>query len=134
MKDLVLVNGVFDVLHLGHVKSLKKASKYGDLIVAINSDASVKRLKGYNRPINNQKDRKEFLSYFDFIEKVVVFNENDVCNLLRLLKPKIWVKSGYTLETIKREEWAVAKELGIKIKLLPKYKDLSTSKILEKYE
>lgn len=128
----VLVNGCFDVIHLGHLKSLKKASKLGKLIVAINSDKSIKQLKGPGRPINNEKDRKEFLEFLSFIYKVIIFNEVNVCNVLKKIKPSIWAKSGYNDKTIDQEEKEMARSLGIKIVYLPLIKGHSSTNIINK--
>lgn len=101
-KTIALTNGCFDILHIGHARYLKQAKELADiLIVGINSDSSVKQLKGENRPINNENDRAELLSYFEFIDYVVIFNEKTADNLLLSIKPDIYVKGGdYTKESL----------------------------------
>jgi rfaE bifunctional protein nucleotidyltransferase chain/domain len=101
-KTIALTNGCFDILHIGHARYLKKAKELADiLIVGINSDLSVKKLKGENRPINNENDRAELLSYFEFIDYLVIFTEPTADNLLLSIKPDVYVKGGdYTKESL----------------------------------
>jgi len=92
---VVTVNGCFDVLHVGHIKLLKRAKSFGDyLIVLINSDASVKRLKGADRPINTAQDRAEILRALACVNEVVIFNEDTPLNALNAIQPDIHVKGG----------------------------------------
>ena len=94
-KKLVFTNGCFDILHVGHIKYLQKAKELGDiLIVGLNSDSSVKKLKGENRPINNEKDRAILLSALAFVDFVVIFDEETPYNLIKNLKPNILVKGA----------------------------------------
>lgn len=94
-KKIVFTNGCFDILHVGHVKYLKEARAQGDmLVVGINSDASVKRLKGVERPIQNQSDRGEILAALACVDFVTVFEEDDPRNLIALVKPNVLVKGG----------------------------------------
>ena len=101
-KKIALTNGCFDILHIGHARYLKEAKSLADiLIVGINSDSSVKILKGENRPINNENDRAELLSYFEFIDYLIIFDEKTADNLLLSIKPDIYVKGGdYTKESL----------------------------------
>jgi len=101
-KTIALTNGCFDILHIGHARYLKEAKSLADiLIVGINSDLSVKKLKGENRPINNENDRAELLSYFEFIDYLVIFTESTADNLLLSIKPDVYVKGGdYTKESL----------------------------------
>lgn len=101
-KKIVLTNGVFDILHTGHIKLLKESKLKGDiLIVGLNSDESVKKIKGKFRPINNQEDRKEILKSIKYVDYVEIFNEKNAINLIKITKPDIYVKGGdYTLETL----------------------------------
>lgn len=94
-KMIVFTNGCFDILHRGHLELLKFCKENGNtVIVGLNSDASVKRLKGINRPINSQEDRKYFLESLKFVDKVVVFNEDTPYNLIKKLQPNLIIKGG----------------------------------------
>jgi rfaE bifunctional protein nucleotidyltransferase chain/domain len=94
-KKIVFTNGCFDILHRGHVTYLAEARKLGDLLViGLNSDASVKRLKGPERPINNENDRRYVLSQLKSVDHVEVFTEDTPLNLILTVKPKVLVKGG----------------------------------------
>lgn len=94
-KTIVSTNGCFDILHVGHVRYLQESKKQGDvLIVCVNSDASVKRLKGDSRPINSEADRAEVLAALGCVDYVVVFEEDTPCNLIEIIKPDIHTKGG----------------------------------------
>lgn len=94
-KKIVFTNGCFDILHRGHVTYLSEAKKLGDLLVlGVNSDASVKRLKGPERPINNEKDRAYVLSQLKAVDFVEIFSEDTPLNLILTVKPKVLVKGG----------------------------------------
>ena len=94
-KKIVFTNGCFDVLHTGHVKYLEKAKSFGDiLIIGMNSDESVKRIKGRNRPINSQNDRAYILASIEVVDYVVIFDEDTPLNLIKLINPNILVKGG----------------------------------------
>jgi len=94
-KKIVFTNGCFDILHKGHVTYLSEAKKLGDLlIVGLNSDASVKRLKGNERPINNEDDRKFVLSQLKSVDFVEIFNEDTPLSLIMKIMPRILVKGG----------------------------------------
>ena len=131
-KIIVTTNGVFDILHLGHIKYLEKAKKLGDvLIVAVNSDSSVKQIKGPRRPINNQKARAEVLSALGFVDHIVIFNETVPIKILSEIKPNIHVKGGdYKIEKI-IEKGIVEKNNG-KIVLIPEIKGYSTTDLINK--
>lgn len=100
--NVVFTNGCFDVLHRGHVTYLAKARDLGDcLVVGLNSDASVKRLKGESRPINNENDRALVLAALSFIDYIIIFEEDTPQNLIEQVKPDILVKGGdYKIEDI----------------------------------
>jgi rfaE bifunctional protein nucleotidyltransferase chain/domain len=101
-KKVVFTNGVFDLLHIGHITYLAKAAELGDkLIIGLNSDSSVKRIKGETRPINNQDNRATLLAALFFVDAVVVFEEDDPLNLITALMPDILVKGAdYAIENI----------------------------------
>lgn len=94
-KKIVFTNGCFDILHRGHVTYLSEARKLGDLLViGLNSDASVKRLKGEERPINNEEDRKYVLSQLKSVDFVEIFTEDTPLNLIKKVNPQVLVKGG----------------------------------------
>lgn len=101
-KKIVTTNGCFDILHVGHVRYLKESKKQGDvLIVCLNSDSSVKRLKGDNRPVNNENDRAEILASLECVDYVVLFEEDTPSNLLDIIKTDVHTKGGdYNPETL----------------------------------
>ena len=109
-KKIVFTNGCFDIIHLGHIKLLeecKKLSKNGRVIVGLNSDESVKKLKGKARPVNDQQSRKVILESIKFVDEVIIFKEDTPEDLLSRLKPDILVKGGdYTLEKIVGKQYA----------------------------
>ena len=107
-KKIVFTNGCFDILHRGHVEYLQKAKELGDLLIlGLNSDLSVKRLKGENRPINNEEDRAIILSALECVDYVVIFDEDTPFELIKNLKPDILVKGGdYKLEDVIGREFA----------------------------
>lgn len=103
-KKVVFTNGCFDLLHVGHVRYLAEAKKLGDfLIVGINSDESVKRLKGPTRPIQNQQDRAEILKALEAVDETVIFTEDTPENLIKSIRPDILVKGG---------DWSVDQIVG----------------------
>jgi D-beta-D-heptose 7-phosphate kinase/D-beta-D-heptose 1-phosphate adenosyltransferase len=101
-KKIVFTNGCFDILHSAHIKILQFSKKQGDiLVVGINSDESIKKLKGPERPINNIEERTNILSLFDFIDYIIIFNDDTPYNIIELLKPNILVKgSDYKKEDV----------------------------------
>ena len=123
---VIFTNGVFDILHKGHFELLAEAKSLGDkLIVGINSDASVKRLKGETRPINNVMKRISQLEILPWVDKVVVFEEDTPYELIKQIKPHVIVKGGdYTVETV------VGNDLA-EVHLVPTVEGYSTTKIIE---
>jgi D-glycero-beta-D-manno-heptose 1-phosphate adenylyltransferase len=100
-KKIVFTNGCFDLLHLGHIEYLSKAADLGTLIVGLNSDASVKRIKGAHRPINDEKARAMVLASLSFVEAVVLFDEDTPYELIKTIQPDILVKGNdYKAEEI----------------------------------
>src|SRR5205807_3339551 len=131
-KKLVFTNGVFDILHVGHVRYLQQARELGDaLIVAINSDASARELKGENRPLTKQNDRAEILGALACVDYVSVFDELSPRSLIAELLPDVLVKGGdYSLDQIHgREEVEAA---GGRVVSLPFVEGVSTSQIIER--
>jgi rfaE bifunctional protein nucleotidyltransferase chain/domain len=130
---LVTVNGCFDVLHSGHLDLLEFAATQGDyLIVLLNSDESVKRFKGPNRPINSEKDRARMLLALKCVDEVVVFKEDTPTWWLELLQPAVHVKSKDAIPERVVFEKEIVEEFGGKIVVFQSENKLSTSKILEK--
>jgi rfaE bifunctional protein nucleotidyltransferase chain/domain len=131
---LVVTNGCFDILHLGHVTYLESARTQGDLLlVGINSDASVRDLKGAGRPVNNQQDRAAIVAALQAVDAVCIFSDRSALNFLACSEPDIWVKGGdYTLETVNQEERKAVESHGGKVVLLPIVKGKSTTGLLEK--
>jgi rfaE bifunctional protein nucleotidyltransferase chain/domain len=132
-KTVVFTNGCFDLLHVGHVRYLAAARKLGDvLIVGLNSDGSVRELKGPSRPLNSEEDRAEVLAALEAVDHVVIFGERRASGLIRELRPDIYVKGGdYTPETLDAEEVAVLKEVGAAIEILPLVRGRSTTRLLQ---
>lgn len=130
---LVWTNGCFDVLHKGHEDYLKKASELGDcLIVGLNNDDSVRRLKGKGRPVNNVYYRSEKLDSLDFVDYIFVFEGLDSLDCLRELKPDVYVKGGdYGLESINQDERRLVESYGGSVRIIPVVYDISTTKILD---
>lgn len=133
-KKLVVTNGCFDLLHRGHAEYLSKARKCGDaLLIAINSDESVRAIKGKSRPIVCENDRAYLLSSLMFVDAVVIFNTPKCTNLFLALRPDIYVKGGdYNIDSIDKEERAALLSVGSKIKFIKFIPGLSTTEILRK--
>lgn len=131
-KKIVFTNGCFDFIHLGHVDYLMKAADLGDvLIIGLNSDASVRRLKGTGRPINNEQARAMVLASFSFVTAVVVFDEDTPYELIRHIQPGVLVKGkDYKIEEIAGHDIVLGNGgQVVTIDLLPDY---STSALIEK--
>lgn len=129
-KKIILANGCFDIIHVGHVRYLRDAKSRGDvLIVALNSDKSVKLLKGEGRPLMNELERAEILSSFEFVDYIVIFDEKDVSRVLLELKPHVHAKgSDYTEETVPERE--IVLSYGGEIAICGGKKVRSSSKII----
>lgn len=131
-KKIVTTNGVFDILHIGHIRYLQEAKKLGDvLIVGLNSDSSVKLIKGPKRPINNQEERVEVLAALEFIDYIVVFEEETPVKLLGRIKPDVHVKGrDYDINEIIEKD--TVEKNGGKIELLSLVKEKSTTNLIER--
>ena len=130
-KKIVFTNGCFDILHIGHVEYLKKSKEFGDiLIVGLNSDSSVKKLKGENRPINNEMDRAGVLDELKSVDYVVIFEEDSPVDLLNIIKPDIYTKGAdYTVDTL--PEAPVVLKNGGKIEFIRFVEGKSTTRVVE---
>lgn len=131
-KTIAFTNGVFDILHEGHIAVLSEAASFADLlIVGINSDSSVKKLKGESRPINNENSRALIMVSLIMVDAVVIFEEETPLELIKIIKPDVLIKGGdYTLETM-----VGAKEVldtGGRVELIPIREGFSTTNIIEK--
>lgn len=133
-QKLVFTNGCFDLLHAGHVRYLRQARALGDaLVVALNSDASVRELKGPTRPVNNEEDRAEILMALECVDAVVTFNEPRVTRLIEAIAPHVYAKGGdYTVETLNPEEKAALDAVGAEIRILPLVPGRSTTATLQR--
>ncbi|MDH5718273.1 MAG: D-glycero-beta-D-manno-heptose 1-phosphate adenylyltransferase [Spirochaetia bacterium] len=131
-KKIVFTNGCFDILHSGHLQYLWQASKLGDaLVVAANSDDSVKRLKGKSRPVNTLKDRLLSLSALPFTSVITSFSEDTPIEIIKKIKPDIHVKGGdYKKEDL--PEYSVIKKYKGEVVILPFRKGYSTTDIIKK--
>ena len=130
--SFVVTNGCFDILHVGHVRYLKKTKEYADkLIVMLNSDISVKSIKGENRPINCEEDRAEILSSLSCVDYVVLFDEKSPANLLENIKPNVYTKGAdYTLETLPERD--VVLRNNIKVEFIDFVEGKSTTNVIKK--
>jgi D-glycero-beta-D-manno-heptose 1-phosphate adenylyltransferase len=131
-KKVVFTNGCFDLLHVGHLRYLQQARSLGDqLIVGLNSDQSVKRLKGESRPVQTELDRAEILKGLRCVDEVIIFNEDTPLKLIESIRPDILVKGG---------DWDVSRIVGAdfvmsyggEVKSLPFHQGRSTSNLIEK--
>ena len=131
-KKVVFTNGCFDVLHVGHIHVLRESARLGGyLIVGLNSDASIKRNKGTSRPINNQEDRAEVLRCLNFVDEVIIFDEDTPENLIKKINPEILTKGGdYEKENIVGADYV--QSLGGKVRIIPYLPGKSSSLIIQK--
>ena len=131
-KKIVFTNGCFDIIHAGHVDYLEKAKKLGDiLIVGLNSDLSISKIKGEKRPIIEEKLRKKVLESLKPVDLVIIFNENTPERLIKEIKPDVLVKGGdWSIDNIVGADFV--KSYGGKVKTIDFVYDISTTKIIEK--
>jgi rfaE bifunctional protein nucleotidyltransferase chain/domain len=133
-RKLVVTNGCFDVLHLGHVTYLESARNFGDaLLVGVNGDDATRQLKGSGRPVNSESDRAAVLAALASMDGVCIFAEKVATKFLSAARPDIYVKGGdYTLETLNQDERRAVEQAGGKIVIIPFVPGKSTTALLEK--
>lgn len=133
-KTMVMTNGCFDLLHVGHISYMQAARKLGDeLWVLINSDDSVRALKGPTRPIESEAERAYCLAALSCIDRVVIFNSPRITEEIKRLKPDIYTKAGdYTIETLHAGEREAFQSVGTDIQFLPFLEGFSTTKMIDK--
>ena len=133
-RKAVMTNGVFDLLHTGHLYYLQKARALGDaLIVALNSDASVKQLKGPLRPVQTESERAYALAALPSVDAIIVFHALRLTAEIRALRPDVYVKAGdYTLATLDPGERAALEEAGVRIEFMPYLPGFSTTQLIAK--
>ena len=131
-KTIAFTNGCFDILHEGHIASLSQAANEADiLIVAVNSDASTKRLKGDSRPVNNEQSRSLLLASLIMVDAVVIFEEDTPLNVITILEPDVLVKGGdYTINQIVGAKEVIAS--GGKVVINPNVPGFSTTGLIDK--
>lgn len=133
-KKLVATNGCFDLLHPGHVRYLRAARSLGDaLVVGVNGDASVRELKGKERPLNNERDRAEVLAALEDVDLVAIFPDARATGFLEAAAPAIYVKGGdYTRESLEPNERGSLEKIGAEIRIVPFEPGYSTSALIER--
>lgn len=131
-KTVAFTNGCFDLLHLGHIDYLAKAADEADfLIVGVNSDASVSRLKGPTRPVNGQEQRSQLLAALHFVAGVVIFDEDTPLELIQMLKPDVLIKGAdYTIETIVGADFVISQ--GGRVQTIEFLDGYSTSSMIDR--
>jgi len=131
-QKVVFTNGCFDIIHLGHIKYLSQAADLGNiLIIGLNSDSSVNKIKGHDRPVLDQKSRALTLAAFSFVNNIALFDEETPYKLIKKISPDILVKGGdYKPEEI--VGYDIVKDYGGEVKILDFIKGYSTSGIIEK--
>ena len=132
MKEVVFTNGCFDILHQGHVRYLSEAKKCGDyLIVGLNSDRSVRNIKGKNRPLMSEGARAELLAALCFVDGVVIFDDEDPLAIIKYLQPQVLVKGAdWAQDDIIGAE--LIRKAGGEVKTIPLVPDISTSGIIRR--
>jgi rfaE bifunctional protein nucleotidyltransferase chain/domain len=133
-RKLVVTNGCFDILHLGHITYLENARNRGDaLLVGVNGDDAARQLKGPGRPVNSETDRAAVLAALESVTAVCIFPEKTMTKFLSAAQPDIYVKGGdYTLDTLNQDERRAVESAGGKIVIIPFVPGKSTTALLEK--
>ena len=131
-KTFVVTNGCFDILHIGHVRYLNETKKFADFsIVLLNSDKSVKLIKGNDRPINNESDRAELLTFLSCVDYVVLFEENSPRELLEKIRPDVYTKGAdYNIETLPEKD--VVLKNNIKVEFIKFVEGKSTTNLINR--
>ncbi len=131
-RTLVLTNGVFDLLHTGHLYYLQQARRRGDALwIALNSDRSVRALKGPNRPVQDEQQRAYALAALECVDGIVLFSDKRLTGEIRALSPDVYCKAGdYTLEKLDAGERAALDEAGARIEFLPFLPGFSTTSLI----
>lgn len=131
-KTVVVTNGCFDILHVGHVRYLQKTKSFADyMIVLLNSDKSVRNIKGPTRPINDEQDRAEVLNALACVDYVVMFDEDSPANLIDEIKPDIYTKGAdYTMETLPEAD--IMRKNNIKVEFIEFVAGKSTTNTINK--
>ena len=131
-KTIVTTNGCFDILHVGHVRYLQKTKTFADYsVIMLNSDKSVRSIKGPTRPVNNENDRAEILCALDYVDYVVLFDEDSPQNLIAEIKPDVHTKGAdYNVETLPEAKTII--ENGGRIEFISFVEGKSTTSIIEK--
>ena len=132
-KKLVVTNGCFDLLHVGHVRYLAAARALGDVLaVGLNGDESVRALKGGDRPLNRAADRAEVLAALESVDHVAVFPEVRATRLIEAVRPAVYAKGGdYSADTLNAEERAALERAGAEIRIIPFEQGYSTTRLIE---
>jgi D-beta-D-heptose 7-phosphate kinase/D-beta-D-heptose 1-phosphate adenosyltransferase len=135
-KSVGVTNGCFDLLHRGHVEYLNKAAANVDaLLVLVNSDASIQRVKGPGRPVITEDDRVYMLASLECVSAVVMFESFDCTDIFRQLRPQVYIKGGdYTEETLVRDEYHLLKSMGCRFVFIPFVDGLSTTDIIKRIQ
>jgi D-beta-D-heptose 7-phosphate kinase / D-beta-D-heptose 1-phosphate adenosyltransferase len=133
-KKITWTNGCYDIMHIGHILYLERAKALGDiLIVGLNSDKSVRKSKGANRPIVEENQRAKLLASLSFVDYVIIFDDETPADMIRALQPNIYAKGGdYSINTINQDERKLVESYGGEIAILPGVEGMSTSNIIEK--
>ncbi|MGN6492393.1 MAG: D-glycero-beta-D-manno-heptose 1-phosphate adenylyltransferase [Agriterribacter sp.] len=133
-KKIVFTNGCFDILHNGHIEILSQAAQSGDvLVIGVNADASVKRLKGSSRPVNNETFRSLMLASLTIVDAVVIFEEDTPLSLITEIEPDVLLKGGdYTIDQIVGAEEVI--KSGGEVKIVPLVKGFSTTSLIQKIQ
>lgn len=133
-KTVVATNGCFDILHVGHIRYLQKTKSFADYsVILLNSDVSVRNIKGEGRPINNESDRAEILTALSCVDFVVLFDENSPAELLDEIKPDVYTKGAdYNMDTLPERDIMIKN--GIKVEFIDFVEGKSTTGIISKIE